>query len=199
MREARAVKGFCFAASHVIPALFPRRSRFLLPSFPRSRPRHSRPFLPRHSRESGNPQTNNVILAKAGTSPPPEIRHESRATDPLSLHGRGLGRGRGARKRGSAGETPALLVSNTPARPSRLRSALCGARRSRLPPTRANARDTLILAFSHKGRRDPLTARGACFRLPYPLAHKGAYRGGHLVRIRIGGIIGFSGFVRRAS
>ena len=34
---------------------------------------------PRHSRESGNPQTSSVILAKTGTSPPREIRHESRA------------------------------------------------------------------------------------------------------------------------
>ena len=32
--------------------------------------------FPRHSLESGNPQTNNVILAKAGTSPPREIKYE---------------------------------------------------------------------------------------------------------------------------
>ena len=44
-------------------------------------------FSPRHSRESGNPQTGNVILAKAGTSPPPEIMYKSQPADPLSLYG----------------------------------------------------------------------------------------------------------------
>ena len=39
---------------------------------------------------------------------PPEIRHESRATNPFPIHGGRLGWGRGARKRGSAGGTPAL-------------------------------------------------------------------------------------------
>ena len=47
-------------------------------------PRRSRAF-DRHSRESGNPETNNVILAKAGTSPPREIERESQSTDPFSL------------------------------------------------------------------------------------------------------------------
>ena len=36
--------------------------------------------------------------------------------------------------------------------------------RAWLPPTRACARDTLILAFSHEGRRDPPAALGAWFR-----------------------------------
>ena len=34
-----------------------------------------------------------------------------------------------------------------------------------LPPTRACAHDTLILAFSHEGRRDPPAAGGAWFRV----------------------------------
>ena len=55
------------------------------------------PFLlaRRHSLESGNPQTNNDILAKAGTSPLREIRHESQqrhphengGADPFFLYG----------------------------------------------------------------------------------------------------------------
>ena len=49
------------------------------------------PIVDRHSRESGNPQTNNVILAKAGTSQPREIKRESQSTDPFSLYGRRLG------------------------------------------------------------------------------------------------------------
>ena len=44
-------------------------------------------LFPRHSRESGNPQTNNVILAEAGTSQPLEIKNESRATNPFSRDG----------------------------------------------------------------------------------------------------------------
>ena len=78
--------------------------------------------------------------------------------------------------------------------------------------------DTLILAFSHEGRRDPLAVRGAWFRVEILAAsdwipafagmtggeeagmtggdgRKGAY----FVRIRIYGIIGFSGFYGRVS
>ena len=56
------------------------------------------------------------------------IKYESRATNPLSLDG-------------FVGVGLASL----------------GARASR-PQSRANARRTLILAFSHKGRRDPLAS-----------------------------------------
>ena len=45
------------------------------------------PPLPRHSRESWNPQTNNVILAKAGTISPREIKYKQQPAAPFSLYG----------------------------------------------------------------------------------------------------------------
>ena len=65
--------------------------------------------------------------APGDASPPSEINYESRATNPLSLYGRGLGRARAARKRGCAGETPA----NPPASPDARASCSCP-----LPPIR---------------------------------------------------------------
>ena len=86
-------------------------------------------FSPRHSREIGNPQTNSVILAKAGTSPPRETRYESRATNPFSLYRRFSGAGSRIWERGRPARNAALARG-----------------------------DTLILAFSRKGRRDPLAS-----------------------------------------
>jgi len=42
-------------------------------------------FYPRHPRESGNPETNNVIRESGDKCSLPEIKHESRATNLFSL------------------------------------------------------------------------------------------------------------------
>ena len=69
-------------SSPVIPAFFPRHSRFL-PVILALYLRHSR-LLPRHSRESGNPDGGKL-------SPPLETKYELKPTDPFSLYGRRLG------------------------------------------------------------------------------------------------------------
>ena len=109
----------------------PSGSAGVPPALGRRKPRSRRPAADQNSapsfprrRESGLHQPR----------PPPEIKHKYQPTDPFPLYGGRLGWGSAARKRGSAGGTPALPAADKNYAPSFPRKRESGGHQPRPPP-----------------------------------------------------------------